>query len=156
MAEPNFLDFSDFLETQPQALYQSYLSDPNTRMTSSMKRYYQNQFANIQNEYLGKLARDMRAGNVPTYRFDDYLKSNVFTTPYTPTSSDPNRNFMNQKAYDDVSTTGSGNPNYYSSPMGRFTGYDRFRRESPYARGQYGYGPGSQSIFAPSARWITY
>ena len=78
MAEPNFLDFSDFLETQPQALYQSYLSDPKTRMTSSMKRYYQNQFANIQNEYLGKLARDMRAGNVPTDRFDDYLKSDVF------------------------------------------------------------------------------
>ena len=131
MAEPNFLNFSDFLETQPQALYQSYLGDPKSNMTSSMKRYYQNEFSNIQNEYLGKLARDMREGSVPTYRFDDYLKSDVFTQPRSTTPS-------------------------ASSPMGQYTGYDRYRRASPYTRNQYGSGPAGANAFAPSARWITY
>jgi len=133
MAEPNFLDFSDFLEQQPQALYQSYLGDPKSNMTSSMKRYYQNEFSNIQNEYLGKLARDMREGSVPTYRFDDYLKSDVFTQPQ---QTSPQSNM--------------------SSPMGQYTGYDRYRRASPYTRNQYGSGPAGANAFAPSARWITY
>ena len=84
MAENNFLtdfsdssSFSDFLETQPQALYQSYLGDPKNNMNASMKRYYQNQFSNIQNEYIGSLARDMRGGELPKGRFSDYLESNL-------------------------------------------------------------------------------
>ena len=132
MAEPNFLNFSDFLETQPQALYQSYLGDPKSNMTSSMKRYYQNEFSNIQNEYLGKLARDMREGSVPTYRFDDYLKSDVFTQPRSTTPS-----FLPT-----ADTYGLTNPSASaSSPMGQYTGYDRYRRASPYTRNQYGSGP---------------
>jgi|TARA_R110000765_G_scaffold143410_1_gene244925 hypothetical protein len=140
MAEPNFFNFSDFLEEQPQALYQSFLGDPKNNMNSSMKRYYQNQFSNIQNEYLGKLARDMRGGITPTGKFADYLEKDVFTQPQsTVPSSDMN--------YRPAST---------SSPMGRFTGYDRYRKESPYLRNQYGSGPSSANAFAPSARWITY
>ena len=125
----NFLDFSDFLETQPQALYQSFLTDPAARMPSGMKRYYQNQFSNIQNEYIGQLARQMRQGELPTRTFQDYLSTDVFTRPE---QAEP------------------------MSRMGRFTGYDRYRRESPYARSAYGAGPMSRSMFAPSARWITY
>ena len=79
MAEQNFLNFDDFLETQPRALYQSFLQDPATRMTPSMRRYYQNQFNQIQGEYIGELARQMRQGKVPTMRFEDYLQSDVFT-----------------------------------------------------------------------------
>ena len=139
MAEPNFLDFSDFLEQQPQALYQSYLGDPKSNMTSSMKRYYQNEFSNIQNEYLGKLARDMRQGNLPTDRFDDYLKTDVFTQPQSTVPGDL-----------------TDRPAGVSSPMGQYTGYDRYRRASPYTRNQYGSGPAGANAFAPSARWITY
>ena len=127
--DEDLLDFSDFLETQPQALYQSFLTDPAARMPSGMKRYYQNQFSNIQNEYIGQLARQMRQGELPTRTFQDYLSKDVFTRPE---QADP------------------------MSRMGRFTGYDRFRRESPYARSAYGAGPMSRNMFAPSARWITY
>ena len=127
MAEPNLFNFEDFLETQPQALYQSFLQDPATRMTPSMRKYYRNQFNQIQGEYIGELARQMRQGNVPTMRFEDYLSKNVFTPP----------------------TQGGGQ-------LGQFTGYDRFRKESPFTRSGYGAGPMGQRIFAPSARWITY
>ena len=127
--DEDLLNFSDFLETQPQALYQSFLTDPAARMPSGMKRYYQNQFSNIQNEYIGQLARQMRLGELPTRTFQDYLSKDVFTRPE---QADP------------------------MSRMGRFTGYDRFRRESPYARSAYGAGPMSRRMFAPSARWITY
>ena len=127
--DEDLLNFSDFLETQPQALYQSFLTDPAARMPSGMKRYYQNQFSNIQNEYIGQLARQMRQGELPTRTFQDYLSKDVFTRPE---QADP------------------------MSRMGRFTGYDRFRRESPYARSAYGAGPMSRNMFAPSARWITY
>lgn len=141
MAENNFLtdfsdssSFSDFLETQPQALYQSYLGDPKNNMNASMKRYYQNQFSNIQNEYIGSLARDMRGGKLPTGRFSDYLESNVFRQP----------------------SPGTFNPSQSYAPLNRFTGYDRYRKESPYLRNQYGSGPAGANVFAPSARWITY
>ena len=127
--DEDLLNFSDFLETQPQALYQSFLTDPAARMPSGMKRYYQNQFSNIQNEYIGQLARQMRQGELPTKTFQDYLSKDVFTRPE---QAEP------------------------MSRMGRFTGYDRYRRESPYARSAYGAGPMSRSMFAPSARWITY
>lgn len=59
----NVFNFEDFLETQPESVYQSFVSDPKAGMTSNMKRYYQNQFNQIQNEYIGKLAREMRQGN---------------------------------------------------------------------------------------------
>jgi len=137
MAQPGQLplDFSDFLEQQPQALYQSYLNDPKTRMTSSMRRYYQNQFQNIQQEYLGELARQMRQNKVPTMRFQDYLTQNI--------QGSPRSGMFGDRSMDPRSRQ-------------RFTGYDRFRRESPYTRSAYTAGPFTQSMFAPSARWITY
>ena len=146
MAEPNQFDFSDFLETQPQALYQSFLSDPSARMPSSMKRYYQNQFSTIQNEYIGELARSMREGKLPTRTFSNYLQEEVFKSP--------------TRRADEF--TGYGPSGFETeltqrgSPLRQFAGYDRFRRESPYARSAYGAGPMSRNMFAPSARWITY
>ena len=141
--DEDLLNFSDFLETQPQALYQSFLTDPAARMPSGMKRYYQNQFSNIQNEYIGSLARQMREGQLPTRTFQDYLSKDVFQSPPreagTWTGQGP-----------------SGTEYRPTSPLAQFTGYDRFRRESPYARSAYGAGPMSRRMFAPSARWITY
>jgi hypothetical protein len=122
----NLFDFSDFLEERPQELYQSFLTDPGTRMPASMRRYYQNQFTNIQNEYIGELARQMREGKTPTRTFQNFLSQDVFGQP----------------------TSGTG--------MRRFTGAERFMRESPYARSTYGAGPMRQNTYAPSTRWITY
>ena len=155
MAEPNLFNFEDFLETQPQALYQSFLQDPATRMTPSMRKYYRNQFNQIQGEYIGELARQMRQGNVPTMRFQDFLQKDIFTRRKPPT--------MEQLTQDPASSFYGGPKTQYpsqfydvSSPLYSFTGYDRFRRESPYARSGYGAGPMGQRMFAPSARWITY
>ena len=122
----NQFDFSDFLEERPQELYQSFLTDPSNKMPSSMRRYYQNQFTNIQNEYIGELTRQMRQGKMPTKRFQDFLGEGVFKQP----------------------TTDSG--------MNRFTGAKNFMEESPYTRSTYGAGPMRQNTYAPSARWITY
>jgi len=130
MAEQDFLGFGDFLETQPQALYQSFLSDPETTMSPAMRRYYQNQFNQIQGEYIGELARQMRRGKLPTRTFENFLSQDVFDRQIR--GNDP------------------------ASRLSRLTGYDRFRRESPYARSGYGAGPMGQRMFAPSARWITY
>ena len=148
MAQPGQLplDFSDFLEQQPRALYQSYLNDPRTRMTSSMRRYYQNQFQNIQQEYLGELARQMRQNKVPTMRFQDYLTQNIKGSPRSGMFRDPAK----------IPTYRDMNPIQQARSRQRFTGYDRFRRESPYTRSAYTAGPFTQSMFAPSARWITY
>jgi hypothetical protein len=155
MAEPNLFNFEDFLETQPQALYQSFLQDPATRMTPSMRKYYRNQFNQIQGEYIGELARQMRQGKVPTMRFEDYLQSDVFTQAKPPSAEqltqDPASSF-----YGGPKTQYPSQPYDLSSPMYSLTGYDRFRRESPFTRSGYGAGPMGQRIFAPSARWITY
>ena len=146
----NFLNFSDFLESQPQALYQSFLTDPATRMSSGMKRYYQNQFSNIQNEYIGSLARQMREGQLPTRTFQDYLSKDVFQSPTQEAGRWTGQGPSGTEMYGPSGTSAR------TSPLGRFTGYDRFRRESPYARSAYGAGPMSRRMFAPSARWITY
>ena len=123
----NVFNFEDFLETQPQSVYQSFVTDPQAGMTANMKRYYQNQFNQIQNEYIGKLAREMRQGKLPTQSFQDFLgnpETGVFRMP---------------------------------DQSGRqIRGYERFRRQSPYARSAYSQGPYAQNIFAPSTRWITY
>ena len=139
MAEQNLFNFSDFLETQPQAMYQSFVTDPQNRMTSSMRRYYPNQFNQIHNEYLGQLARDMRQGNLPTGRFENYL-SDIFTSG---TDATPDWQHLLGQAD-------------FGSPLYSLTGYDRFRRESPYSRSGFGAGPSGQRMYAPSARWITY
>jgi hypothetical protein len=123
-------DFSDFLEERPQELYQSFLTDPGTKMPSSMRRYYQNQFTNIQNEYIGELTRQMREGKTPTRTFQNFLSEGAFKQPTAAQAS------------------GSG--------MSRFTGAQRFMGESPYTRSTYGAGPMRQNTYAPSARWITY
>lgn len=128
-------DFTGFLEERPQALYQSFLEPltaPGTQKTmpASMRRYYQNQFTNIQNEYIGELARQMREGKTPTRTFQNFLSEDVFGQPTAQQAA------------------GSG--------MRRFTGAERFMRESPFTRTSYGAGPMRQNVYAPSARWITY
>jgi len=63
--------FSDFLEERPDIAYYSF-QDQLAR-TPSQQRFFENQFQNIQNQYLGQLGRQLRAGNLPRRRFTDFL-----------------------------------------------------------------------------------
>lgn len=60
----------DTLEQMPEAAYHGYQDQ---WKTPNMKKYFQTQFANIQNQYMGQGARMMMGGNVPTQDFTDFL-----------------------------------------------------------------------------------
>ena len=63
--------FSDFLEERPDIAYYSF-QDQLAR-TPAQRRFFENQFQNIQNRYLGQMGRQLRAGRLPTRRFTDFL-----------------------------------------------------------------------------------
>ncbi len=71
-----------FLETpgEPQqAAYYAY--QPQWGGTRQQK-YYQGQFANVQNEYLGKLGQQILGGGAPTLNFTDFLSQVPWTQRY--------------------------------------------------------------------------
>ncbi len=87
MANNPFQNFvaTEFLEQNPQA---AYLSSPigqqfMTRSTGvedpTRRRFFQESFQNIYQDYLGKLGSQARAGEVPETTFRDYLTTNPFT-----------------------------------------------------------------------------
>lgn len=55
--------FDPWLREQPEA---GYFSFQNQWKTPNAKKYFQGQFANIQNQYLGQLASQVRGGGEPT------------------------------------------------------------------------------------------
>jgi len=65
-------------------------ADPNRRMAAPMqRRYYENAFSRIRDEWLGQLGRQTRGvdmngagGGMPTKRFVDYLGELPFTEKY--------------------------------------------------------------------------
>jgi len=84
MANDNYSPFSDFLEYQPQA---AYYSSPTGRtfgqQSPNRRRHFQDSFQNYYNQYLGELGSQLRAGQAPTMRFQDYLSTDPFTERYT-------------------------------------------------------------------------
>src|SRR3990167_6575835 len=60
----------DFLEEEPSAAYFGY---QNQWKTPNQKKYFQSQFANIQNQYMGQLGQQIYSGGAPTQRFTDFL-----------------------------------------------------------------------------------
>jgi hypothetical protein len=65
------LPFSSLLETMPEA---AYYSRPEMFGTSPrQRRYFQNQFRDIHNQYLGQLGKQLRAGTMPSLRFSEFL-----------------------------------------------------------------------------------
>ena len=75
--------FADFLTDYPQAAY--YSSPRGTAFSgqsANTQRYYQNQFQNVYNEFLGALAQQGRGGQDLTLRFADYLETIPFTERY--------------------------------------------------------------------------
>ena len=63
--------FAAFLEDVPEAGYFSYQNQPGR--SPNQKRYFQQQFANVQNQYMGQLGQAIRTGGDPTQGFADYL-----------------------------------------------------------------------------------
>lgn len=59
-----------FLEDKPESAYFSY---QNQWRTPNQKRYFQSQFGNIQNQYMGQLGSLIRNNQAPTSQFTDFL-----------------------------------------------------------------------------------
>jgi len=80
MANP-FSDYlpQEFLEQTPSAAYYSspaatdFYTRPSGQIDPSKKKFYQQSFQEIYNEYLGKLGSMAREGETPDLRFTDYL-----------------------------------------------------------------------------------
>ena len=83
--------FMDFLEYEPEA---AYYSSPAgwagtgafAQGTPNQKRYYQNQFQNVYNQYLGSLGGLLRQGVMPTATentFANFLGNYDWTERYT-------------------------------------------------------------------------
>jgi hypothetical protein len=78
-----FLDYTDILEVEPQSAY--YSSPSGTAFmgqSPGTRRYYQNQFQNIYNEYLGAQGDLIRGGALPSLKWADYLDNVPFTQRY--------------------------------------------------------------------------
>jgi predicted HicB family RNase H-like nuclease len=61
-----FGDFGNqFLEQQPRAAFESF----DFGQSPGQKRFFQNQFSNIHNQFLGSLAQQARAGQIPQGTF---------------------------------------------------------------------------------------
>ena len=60
-----------FLEDVPQAGYFSYQNQ--FGKSPNQRKYFQNQFQEVQNQYMGQLGQIMRTGGEPTLSFMDYL-----------------------------------------------------------------------------------
>ena len=71
----------EFLETSPSAAYFSspgaaeFYTRPSGQVDPTRKKFYQESFQDIYNEYLGRLGTMAREGDVPDLRFSDYLSS---------------------------------------------------------------------------------
>jgi hypothetical protein len=75
--------FIDYLEFEPRAAY--YSSPASRQFTQGgegQRRYFQNQFQDVYNEFLGALGSQIRSGQAPTMRWADYLDTVPFTERY--------------------------------------------------------------------------
>ena len=79
--------FMEFLEFEPEA---AYYSSPAgwagqgafAQGTPNQRRYYQNQFQNTYNEFLGALGSQIRGGGEPTMRFTEHLEGIPWAEKY--------------------------------------------------------------------------
>ena len=64
--------FLDFLEETPQAAY--FGMPGRARQTPNQRRFFEQQFRNVHNQFLGALGRQITSGQQPTLRFaTDFL-----------------------------------------------------------------------------------
>lgn len=76
--------FLDFLEEEPRTAFFSFQDQ--FGKAPAQQRYFQGQFQNIQNEFLGQLGQQIRGGGLPTLRFADFLSQFPFTQRYAQLS----------------------------------------------------------------------
>ncbi len=62
--------FLNFLNQEPEAGYFSY---QNQWKSPNQKKFFQSQFSNIQNQYMGQLGATIRGGGEPTQNWTDFL-----------------------------------------------------------------------------------
>lgn len=87
---PSVNPFADFLEETPEAAYYSYIN-PSGR-TPRYRNYWERQFSNIYNRYLGTLGTRARAGKTPTGSFNQFLSDFDFPATYLNDVSYEQRN----------------------------------------------------------------
>ena len=66
MAYPSAGFFGDY----PEA---AYFANQSQWRTPNQKKYFQSQFSNIQNQYMGKLGQNVAGGADPNLKFTDFL-----------------------------------------------------------------------------------
>lgn len=76
--------FTDLLNEDPRLGYQSYL--PQFNLSQNQKKFFQNNYQDIFNEYLGALGQQIRQGQSPNLKFTDYLSQTPFTERYSSLS----------------------------------------------------------------------
>jgi hypothetical protein len=80
---PEFNPFLEFIYDEPKAAYFSradQFGGPNNYRPQ--QNYYQNQFSNIYNRYLGDLGMQARSGIQPQGEFNDFLGTFDFNKHY--------------------------------------------------------------------------
>ena len=83
MPNDNFLGqnvFQQFLDDVPQAGY--FALDQPYGKSPKQRRFFQNQFQNLQNEYIGDLGRQIQSGQLPTLQWTDFLEKFPFSERY--------------------------------------------------------------------------
>jgi len=65
-------DWFGLFEDQPRAAYEAMVNP--FAKSRSQKRYYQDQFTDIHNQFLGDLGRQITSGQAPTLRFAEWLQ----------------------------------------------------------------------------------
>ena len=81
-----FNPFSDILESEPRAGYFAYQNQVGS--SPNQKKWFQNAFSQVQDQYLGQLGQQLGGNQLPTLRFADFLKNYDFQGQYnqlTPT-----------------------------------------------------------------------
>lgn len=89
--------FLAYLEEEPKAGYFAY---QNQWRTPNQKKYFQNQFAEIQNQYMGRLGQQILGGGEPNLRFTDFLKQYPWMQEFAklpPSQRGENRSLYNPR-----------------------------------------------------------
>lgn len=74
---PDASIWGDFLELDPQGQRANYYAQLNNRQgfSPNQKRYFQDQFQDVQNKYLGRLGQQVFGGEQPDEKLTDFYRS---------------------------------------------------------------------------------
>ncbi len=74
--------FMSFLNEPGEGYQSAYNAYQPSWGSPRQQKYYQGQFADVQNEYLGKLGQQIMGGGAPTLNFTDFLSQMPWTQRY--------------------------------------------------------------------------